>query len=374
MATVDELVNRFNRGENVDLESTLNLPSAGGKMIQKVDPHTVAALLKRWFRELPEPLCTSEMYDMWMAAAAIKDHATKITQLKKVLSFCPPANQNLIRYLAKFLKDFSLHSEATKMTSTNLSICFAPNLLRAPDNIGLADQIEESPIATSLLVLFIEEFELVFDIASTNSNTPSSSANTAPKQSSLTANLLPPPSPSSTSHPPEVASKKPIPKYANPKGLRTSEKSNRVGNSSPLVSSSSGDFPRTTEPVALMRASSPELAPLPPPLENGSSHEVSATHKPTLPPAIPPKPKLRESAGKPKSATPTKNEVHEAHNNNTAPAGAGPQLPPPLNSRHSAGYTQNSIQTGQYGSYEESKGHREARPPRPTSSAPNFLQ
>ena len=46
----------FLAGENVDL---LNVG----------DVHTVGSLLKLWFRELPEPLLTYELYDCFLAAA-----------------------------------------------------------------------------------------------------------------------------------------------------------------------------------------------------------------------------------------------------------------------------------------------------------------
>lgn len=39
--------------------------------LKDVSPHTVASLLKMYLRELPEPLATFELYDMFIAANSI---------------------------------------------------------------------------------------------------------------------------------------------------------------------------------------------------------------------------------------------------------------------------------------------------------------
>ncbi len=38
------------------------------------DAHVIASLLKLWFRELPEPLLTYELYDCFIAAAGMCTH------------------------------------------------------------------------------------------------------------------------------------------------------------------------------------------------------------------------------------------------------------------------------------------------------------
>ena len=297
---------------------------------------------------------------MWMAAASIKDPTTKMIQLKKVLSFCPPANQNLIRYLAKFLKEFSIHSDKTKMTATNLSICFAPNLLRAPDNIGLADQIEESPIATSLLVLFIEQYDTFFEtISSSGSLGAAATAAAAPKPS-LTSSFPPGASSSSSSsstslssanHPPDVSMKKPAPKFIAAKpststqstSLGSRDSADKAGRRSTPYSmasnSSGGDILANGAPVVSARTSSPVLT-------SSTSERTSAaitSSSPQQPPVIPPKPNLQDSTGKSKSYH---NELSTTQHTSTTSTSST--------------------------SSEQQNTTKKAPPQRPTSSAPVF--
>jgi RhoGAP domain len=51
---IDTLKARFDSGEDVALEAVT------------MNPHTVAGLLKQFFRELPEPLCTFELFDAYL--------------------------------------------------------------------------------------------------------------------------------------------------------------------------------------------------------------------------------------------------------------------------------------------------------------------
>jgi hypothetical protein len=380
-ATVEELVSRFDKGENVDFESPLSLPTSAGKVTAMIEAHVVAALLKRWFRELPEPLCTLEMYDMWMAAASINDPQTKILQVKKVLSFLPQSNQILIKYLASFLREFSKHSDITKMTSTNLSICFAPNLLRPPDSIGLADQIEESPIATGLLVMFIEYFDLFFAsvqgdgaILEFNADT-GSNGKSAPKIG-LTDNLLPPP-PITAQKPeaaPMVALKKPTPKYSPAKRpVSTKSPLAPITGFAPNSSASS-----SSEPAIIP---SPPTSPLPPPLpEDTLSADIPlANHSLPPPPITAPKPKLRssydgkeklrKSAKKSTKMDSTSAEADDFSDFSAASSPSSPNFSSPLSA------SSGNLQSTSFASSSPGAGAaapKKAPPARPVSAAPSF--
>jgi len=57
--------------------------------LSKYDEHINANLLKRYFRELPDPLLTFEAYDMFIAAEGIPDEHVRIARIKLVLTFLP---------------------------------------------------------------------------------------------------------------------------------------------------------------------------------------------------------------------------------------------------------------------------------------------
>lgn len=151
LAQLNELKAKFERGEDVDLSGIM-------------DPHVVAGLLKMYVRELKEPLLTFELYDMFLAAVAIKDVTAKIAKIRQVLAFLPCGHLVVIRYLVSFLVRVCAKSNENMMTPSNLAIVFAPNLLRPPytGDQELAVIMEDTPYSNELLQIFITHSEKIF--------------------------------------------------------------------------------------------------------------------------------------------------------------------------------------------------------------------
>lgn len=93
------------------------------------DPHTVASVLKLYLRELPEPLMTFDLYEEWMKAASVSDASARLQALWQVVNNLPQANQDNLRYVVKFLARLVGHREQNKMSSQNIAIVIAPNLV-----------------------------------------------------------------------------------------------------------------------------------------------------------------------------------------------------------------------------------------------------
>jgi len=151
LAQLNEIKARFDGGEDVDFSSVL-------------DPHIVAGLLKKYVRELAEPLLTFELYDMFLAAVAIKDVKAKITKIRKVLAYLPSGHLVVVKYLVSFLCRVSAKSSENMMTPSNLAIVFAPNLLRPPytGEQELAVIMEDTPYSNELLQIFISHHDKIF--------------------------------------------------------------------------------------------------------------------------------------------------------------------------------------------------------------------
>ena len=95
------------------------------------DIHSVSSLLKMYFRELPNPVCTFSLYDRFVSAVQSTDEDEKRScELRKVLSCLPKPNHRTLASLVRHLHRVSLHSDSTGMTAKNLAIVWAPNLLR----------------------------------------------------------------------------------------------------------------------------------------------------------------------------------------------------------------------------------------------------
>ncbi|XP_075558631.1 uncharacterized protein LOC142590420 [Dermacentor variabilis] len=93
------------------------------------DPHTVASVLKLYLRELPEPLMTFALYEEWMKAASVPDASARLQALWQVVNNLPQANHDNLRYVVKFLARLVGHREQNKMSSQNIAIVIAPNLV-----------------------------------------------------------------------------------------------------------------------------------------------------------------------------------------------------------------------------------------------------
>lgn len=94
--------------------------------------HEVATLLKMYFRELPDPVVPTTHYNH-MLEASVKAHPEFVEETRNSVAQFPKINCTCLRLLFAFLLRVSLCSSDNKMTTENLGIVFAPNLLRAPN-------------------------------------------------------------------------------------------------------------------------------------------------------------------------------------------------------------------------------------------------
>lgn len=63
------------------------------------DVNSVAGLLKQFFRELPDPLMTSELYMEFLAAARIEDNTVRRDSVHAVINSLPDPNYATLRVL-----------------------------------------------------------------------------------------------------------------------------------------------------------------------------------------------------------------------------------------------------------------------------------
>uniref|UniRef100_A0A182UGD4 GTPase-activating protein CdGAPr n=1 Tax=Anopheles melas TaxID=34690 RepID=A0A182UGD4_9DIPT len=99
------------------------------------DIHAVSSLLKMYFRELPNPLCTYQLYDHFVEAIQTRLDAPtdlKLRLIRQTVQKLPPPHYRTLKYLATHLFKIARHSANTGMTERNIAIVWAPNLLRSP--------------------------------------------------------------------------------------------------------------------------------------------------------------------------------------------------------------------------------------------------
>ncbi|XP_016840166.2 uncharacterized protein LOC100122001 isoform X2 [Nasonia vitripennis] len=103
-------------------------------------PHDVAALLKEYFRDLPDPLLCRDLYQAFVHTQKIRNRRLQQEALQHLIQLLPTPNRETLYVLLNFLSEVAANCEdrktddgetlaGNKMDTTNLATVFAPNIL-----------------------------------------------------------------------------------------------------------------------------------------------------------------------------------------------------------------------------------------------------
>ncbi|XP_069746124.1 rho GTPase-activating protein 31 isoform X2 [Narcine bancroftii] len=106
------------------------------KEVYLQDIHCVGSLCKLYFRELPNPLLTYELYKKFTEAVAAQSEEEQLVRIQDVIKELPPPHYRTLEYLSKHLTHIASFSTKTNMHSRNLALVWAPNLLRSKEIEG----------------------------------------------------------------------------------------------------------------------------------------------------------------------------------------------------------------------------------------------
>ncbi|KAG5284857.1 hypothetical protein AALO_G00031290 [Alosa alosa] len=101
------------------------------KEIYIQDIHCVGSLCKLYFRELPNPLLTYQLYDKFSEAVSAATDDERLIKIHDVIQQLPPPHYRTLEFLMKHLSRLATFSSITNMHAKNLAIVWAPNLLRS---------------------------------------------------------------------------------------------------------------------------------------------------------------------------------------------------------------------------------------------------
>jgi hypothetical protein len=108
----------------------------------------LAALLKRYLRDLPDPLMTHKLYRLWLVAAKLTDDNQRRQCLHYIVCLLPKPHRDSLEVLFVFLKwAGSFHhvdeESGSKMDLKNLATVIAPNILY---NSSKAPALDSDPM------------------------------------------------------------------------------------------------------------------------------------------------------------------------------------------------------------------------------------
>uniref|UniRef100_A0A7S4NR34 Rho-GAP domain-containing protein n=1 Tax=Paramoeba aestuarina TaxID=180227 RepID=A0A7S4NR34_9EUKA len=123
------------------------------------DAHLVSGLLKKYLRDLPEPLLTYELFGAFLATKDLPENQA-VESLNKTMKKLPEVNRATFHAICQLCYNVQRFSDKNKMTPMNLGIVFAPSCL-----YGKADNpaaLELSLDANSVVAFIIEHCDEVF--------------------------------------------------------------------------------------------------------------------------------------------------------------------------------------------------------------------
>uniref|UniRef100_A0A8C1YPN0 Rho GTPase-activating protein 32 n=1 Tax=Cyprinus carpio TaxID=7962 RepID=A0A8C1YPN0_CYPCA len=95
------------------------------------DIHCVGSLCKLYFRELPNPLLTYQLYEKFSEAVSAATDEERLIKIHDVIQQLPPPHYRTLEFLMRHLSHLATFSYITNMHTKNLAIVWAPNLLRS---------------------------------------------------------------------------------------------------------------------------------------------------------------------------------------------------------------------------------------------------
>ncbi|KAI2617006.1 RhoGAP-domain-containing protein [Hypomontagnella submonticulosa] len=108
----------FDKNENFDISDP------------DIDITAVTSVLKQYFRKLPTPLLTFDVYDRILETNSITGDEEKCTHLQSVFNQLPSQHKDCLEFLMFHLHRVASRERENLMTPKNLAVVFAPTIMR----------------------------------------------------------------------------------------------------------------------------------------------------------------------------------------------------------------------------------------------------
>ncbi|XP_026806441.1 arf-GAP with Rho-GAP domain, ANK repeat and PH domain-containing protein 2 [Rhopalosiphum maidis] len=126
---------------------------------QDYSVYDVASVLKRFFRDLPEPVLTTELHTHFCNAVKCNcSEDEKVILYRSLLERLPAINYVTVRKLLSHLYYIQLQNEKNLMTVQNLASIWGPTLMHIEDNDSLNWSKVESEAVNDLILLYPKLF------------------------------------------------------------------------------------------------------------------------------------------------------------------------------------------------------------------------
>ncbi|KAL7930405.1 hypothetical protein V8C35DRAFT_163111 [Trichoderma chlorosporum] len=123
------------------------------------DVNSVTGLLKQFFRDLPDPLFTTEHHSSFINAAKHEDEVVRRDSLHAIINSLPDPNYATLRALMLHLHRVIDNSHVNRMNSHNLAVILGPTLMGTDPSTAITDAGWQIKVIDTILVNTYQIFD-----------------------------------------------------------------------------------------------------------------------------------------------------------------------------------------------------------------------
>ncbi|OAP54692.1 hypothetical protein AYL99_11140 [Fonsecaea erecta] len=124
-----------------------------------LDIHAVTSGLKQYFRRLPTPLITFDVYDRLLETTTIEDKTTRLDAMQRALEELPRVHLETLEFLIRHLARVVQQEKENLMTSMNIAVVFAPTIMR-PESLNR--ELSDTKMKNESVMWMVENSERLF--------------------------------------------------------------------------------------------------------------------------------------------------------------------------------------------------------------------
>ncbi|ODV92411.1 hypothetical protein CANCADRAFT_998 [Tortispora caseinolytica NRRL Y-17796] len=121
------------------------------------DINNVSGLLKQYFREIPDPLLTNELYSAFIEGSKIQNETQRRDAIHTEVNKLPDPNYTTLRYLCFHLYRVQEHETQNRMSAYNLGVVWGPTLM------GTAGGAEDMPSTSQVIETILTNCYVIFN-------------------------------------------------------------------------------------------------------------------------------------------------------------------------------------------------------------------
>ncbi|KAH8736005.1 hypothetical protein BGZ61DRAFT_341105 [Ilyonectria robusta] len=147
---VNMIKDGFSKDENFDISDP------------DLDITAVTSVLKQYFRKLPMPLLTFDVYERVLESTAVVDETERCTHLHKTFASMPQHHRDCLEFLMFHLARVAKREPENLMSPKNLAVVFAPTIMR---DTSLEREMTDMHAKNIAIQFVIENSHTIFEDA-----------------------------------------------------------------------------------------------------------------------------------------------------------------------------------------------------------------